>query len=286
MADANSLSSGTPDLDELVAFIGTVVRDWSQKSGRPTHGAALADAVRRKFPDISYAQLGIEKLSDAVARAEAQNLVVRNRSVKHLEVLPALPEPVPGSAREDVAESAQHLREDVWRAFAFVGREAGGVFDRETGQVLPAAPNGESEPERFVAIRSIALPIQQEWMREFLRKKQIDSATAPIDSQFCFRDFPVWLRGIDPALEREWKRIRVQRVISQVRAWALESSVPLAPLLGGTRSKEQSLQRVKTPNGERWLREALIAAANELPIEELEAIAIPLRFVRHALQSR
>ena len=119
--------SGSQSLDALMGLISRVVAERYHEGGLPTNGAYLAEVIRRELPGFSYEQVGLTRLSDAVALAERQGLVVRSRAVKHLEVLPtnvaSLRERgrvLPGCGRALDESVPPHIRPDVWRAFVYV----------------------------------------------------------------------------------------------------------------------------------------------------------------------
>ena len=274
------------ELDHLVRFIATLVANRFKATELATSGAPLAEAVRKEFPDFSYEKFGISKLADAVRAAEAKGLVQRDTSVQHLAVLP--PGVLPRRMSENRLENASppHIRSDIWRAFVYVGAGAGGYFDRNTGRaVSPADRTIPGDSDRFITIQPISLVVQQVWMEEFLRQKSLNNADAPVRDPYCFAKFPAWLRARDPHLEREWKRFRVWRVAQHVRAWASDHSIAPEPFFAVTaaRPELQDPQRVSEDN---LVRQALIAAAKELPLDQLKDISIPIRYTLRLLQGR
>ncbi|HEY7424700.1 MAG TPA: UPF0158 family protein [Gemmataceae bacterium] len=282
-----SNSSKTPQtIDELVTFITSVVIERFSSTGQPTDGAVLAERIRHRFPDFSYGQLGLLKLSDAVDYAERKGLLIRNRSVKHLEIRPRDGERhTPTEA--GVALRIPHIRPDIWRAFVFIAPGQTNYFDQHTGTVIERQASGqEPDQAQHVLIPTIHLAEQQQWMEEFLqRRPHLDSSEAPVQDPYCFAKFPVWLREHGTGLEREWKQFRVQRVIERIRTWAEKNGIDPSGFFSAPLSSQQ-LDRVITTSVsyERAIRAAVIAAARNLSIEQLQEISIPIRYVLQALK--
>jgi len=115
MADSTAQVS----LDTLLDFIAAHTVEHFKNTGRPSHGAVLAEAIRATFPDFSYQQIGLERLSDAIRVAEQRGVVTRHRNVKHLEILPgpkSAPQPR-SNATGSFTPPYPHIRPEVWRAF-------------------------------------------------------------------------------------------------------------------------------------------------------------------------
>jgi len=283
MADAISL--GSPTLDALLEFIALFVADRFRASGVGTNGAFLANAIRGRFPGFSFEQFGIAKLSEAVSLAETRGLVQRDRSVRHLEVLP------PGVGMRSVVRQAPpdrppHIRADIWRAFVYIGQTGARYFDRQAGRVPESTEGGiNQESERYVEIKPIPLNVQQEWMEEFLRSKGLGAHDAPIHDAYCFTKFPIWLEGQDATLEREWKRFRVLRVADWVREWASDHNVAVDQFFAIARPRPE-IEGAERAANERLIREAIIAAVNDLPIEQIKDISIPVRYLLRAIEGR
>ncbi len=273
-------------IDELVAFIASVVTERYSATRQPTDGAALAEIIRHQFPDFSYEQFGLLKLADVVDYAERKGLLIRNRLVKHLEVQPHEVERY-APVEAGVALRIPHVRPDIWRAFVFIAPDQKHFFDRHTGAVIERQALGqEPDPARHVLIPAISLTEQQGWMEEFLqRRPHLDSSDAPVRDPYCLAKFPVWLREHRTAFEREWKQFRVQHVIERIRSWAEKIEIDPSGFFSNPLSPLQLDKLASLPiSYERAIRAAVIAAARNLPLEQLQEISIPIRYVLQALK--
>jgi hypothetical protein len=289
MADPISVS---PLLQSLLDFIVPFILDRYSKTGTGTNGATLADAIRRKFPDRSFEHFGIIKLSEAISIAESKGLLRRDWKAKHLMVFPpgtALPhETRQKSGSPEISfRGGLHIRSDVWRAFVYVGQEAVPFFDRQEGKVVGFANREDAHNGgRHVEIKPIPIASQQQWMGEFLETHKIDSAEAPIHDTYCFTKFPAWLMGHDPSLEREWKRFRVSRVADWIREWSGDHDVPVDQFFETAVPREELTLPESRELDESVLREAIIAAVRELPLEQIAEFAIPVRYLLRAIRGR
>lgn len=280
-----------PTIDELVQFIGTHVAEHHAKTGRRTDGAALAFAIRAKFPGLDYHDLGVSRLADVVLLAERKGQVIRHRDVRHLEVSPS-------SAREmstqledhtTYAQARPRVRSDIWRAFVFVSPDEQHILERATGRLISGSAIGETMPtdfddHRYVRITRISPDLQKEWMRQFVQSRDsLNIDEAPIDVENWWRQFPDWVRKISPDLEQEWRRFRTKQVSTFLRRWAESNEVPSASLFVTTQPRHAPETSIAaTPEDEQAIRRAVIAAISEMPLTELEDLQIPVRYMlRH-----
>jgi hypothetical protein len=284
-------------LDALLQFIASLVVAHFKATGRPSNGAAIADAIRAKFPEFHFNQVGHQRLSDVVRIAEQRGLVLRQRDVKHLELSPGrnsdLSPAVEVTAHYTVPSS--HIRSDIWRAFVFTTRRHPTYLDLNTGQVIPIPTDDETKSaeleadDRFKRIDAIPATTQQQWMEEFIQHRDnIDSSQAPIHVDDWWVKFPAWISGIDVALEKEWNRFRTGKVVDSVRAWGSANHVPSNVLFAAQQRwpRPASNEREKSDRGAKAssevLRRAIFASLNEMSLDELEEVAIPIRYVlRH-----
>jgi hypothetical protein len=291
-------TSSQVSVDGLLAFIASYTVDHFKKTGRRTDGAVLAEAIRTHFPGFSYEQVGLARLSDAVRIAEQRGLVIRHRDVKHLELSPGPDSDLPPGTELTTHTVAPlpHVKPDIWRAFVFVSR--GNVFflDRDSGQVLALREEDRvrhdalEADQQYAKITPIAVGTQQQWMKQFTHGREgLNVDEAPIHAEEWWVEFPAWLRGIDFVLERAWHRFRTAKVLEYLREWASSNNVTLSSLL----SPEDSLRQTRslgpqdsiaetTRTESQRLREAIIAAVGEMPLEQLQDIPIPVRYIiRH-----
>jgi hypothetical protein len=286
MANATSHPAS---VDDLLAFIVSAVEDHYKSSRQPTNGADLAEKIRHAFPTFRYEQLGLLKLSDAIAHGEKKGLLIRNRQVKHLEVLPVGTEESAKSVAAQLGHvGTPHIRPDIWRAFVFVSSSERYCFDKETGNVVNEATVGEAfDDRRFVKIPSLSLKEQQQWMIDFVEAKtDLDHRHAPIQDQYCFTKFPSWLREHQSGLDRAWKQFRVQRVADKVRQWAIANSIDPTIFFSAPLSVRPRFYDEQSSRYEEVLRLAITSAVRDLPMRDLLEISIPIRYVLKALEGR
>jgi hypothetical protein len=284
-----SVARSPASADELIAFIVSVVKDQYDALKQPTDGALLAERVRSRWPDLRFDQFGFVKLADAVAHAESEGLLVRNRRVKHLEVLLAGTEECASSVAAQLGRiGTPHIRPDIWRAFVFVAQGQRYCYDRQTSNVVNESSIGEpADAARFVSIPSLSLDDQRQWMKEFVGSNtKLDPGTAPIEDQYCFTKFPIWLANNDAGLDRAWKQYRVHRVAERIRQWSQANSIDPTMFFSAPIARPATVCQEPGQGHEQAIRNAIIMAARDLPLRELENLAIPLRYVMQALKIR
>ena len=277
-----------PSVDELLEFIkGFAVQQYRERS-RSTHGSVLAEAIRRRYPDFEYEAVGLGRLADAVAKAEERGLVARNRDVAHLEIVPG-----PATGLDDVSASSakhRHLRPEIWRSLIFVTSHERHFIDRESGSVRSIPSDDERSIDTHLAdpnsaeLPRIPADTQLAWVREYIEgEERLDSNDAPLgDTQWWVR-VPEWLRGQGAEFERTWRRERSKRVLSAAIKWAKENSVSESLLFASPRVKQAEVQRGETSE---VTRRALLAALGDMPLHELEELAIPVRYVVRYFRAR
>ena len=285
MADSES----PKDVCELIQFMGSYVRDHLEKTGRRTTGAALADAIRRRFPDFGFDQLGFSRLADAVHRAEKEGALVRHRDVQHLEVSPSEDTPRTPSAHAASAMSS-YVRPDVWRAFVFVTDRFAHFLDRTTGRLVSLMSNekeqlnAQERDPRFIRVEPIAPDAQKDWMRQFLDSQDSLAADdAPINEEEWWIKFPTWLKEQNGEANFAWRRFRSEKIVTFIREWAKENGIVPDSLFSPPRLPTQATPRRKDrPDEDEATRRAIVAAVEEMPVEQLQDLSIPVRYVlRH-----
>lgn len=297
LANSTSLS-----LDTILEFIATFCVQHYQKTGLRTDGAGLADAIRVRFPGFKFSDIGLAKLADAIRIAEQRGLIVRHRDVKHLQISPGpQSQSPPGTEiKANLVNPAPRLRSDVWRAFVFVETGKNFFFNRSTGEVLAISSHDftkcaevEADPE-IVRIRPIPADVQQAWMKEFIHKhSQLSEADAPIYQGQWWINFPNWLRENDTALEREWNQFRSGKIYGQITSWANQNDVDVTmvrsqagPTHGACKPSRSSDRLIRSAEEGDLIKKAIIAALEEMPLEQLENLSIPIRFVIRHFQPR
>jgi hypothetical protein len=292
-------SSPSPSLDDLIAFVGAEVTRQYQRSGQRVNGAALAEAIRARFPDLSYAAVGVERLADVVRAAEERGLLVRHRDVRHLEVSPAgagLAAPSTPPHEGPTGRGDGSVPPDIWQALLFFHPGQTRFFDRETGNVV-GVPESESGVyagnPRYAELRTIPADIQKGWMRQFVAEHPAAAVAAgAIDSDRWYSEFWEHLRAARPDLATAWSSCRARQVIQYVKRWAAENRVPLTYVLSprppaATRRAAGGIPAASHPTVQQGrddeaLRAAVLDALSDMSLDELLTLSLPLRhLVRH-----
>lgn len=286
-------SASPKDVNELLQFMTSFVQDHFEKTGRRTTGARLAEAIRQRFPNFTFGQVGLTRLADAVQRAEKAGGLVRHRDVNHLEVSPSEATPRSASARATSTISS-YVRPDVWRAFVFVTDRDAYFLDRTTGRLVTLMSNNtglveaqERDP-RFVRIESIAPEAQKDWMGQFvLSQESLNVDDAPINEERWWIAFPTWLQEKDPASIFGWRRFRAEKVVTFIREWAKENGILPDSLFSPPRLPAPATGRdPDRPVKDHATRRAIIAAMEDMPFEQLQDLAIPVRYMLRHFRAR
>ena len=217
---ASTVSSG-PTLDQLLQFISGVVLNHFTETQLRTNGAFLAERIRAEFPDFNYQQVGVSRLSEAVAKAEEAGLVVRHRDVKHLELSPGPATGLTKSVASTTSRSyrSQYVRPDIWRAFAFVAPGQRHFLDSITSEIVSTSsdespPTDNDNATRYIPIQPIPVEEQRRWMREYAESKESLSVfDEPINDPKYYLRFPEWIQRVAPELTKDWRQFRTQRIV-------------------------------------------------------------------------
>ncbi len=278
-----------PSVEELIQFISSFVREQFESAGRRTTGAALADAVRKRFPDLSYDQLGLSKLADLVHLAEKAGALVRHRDVQHLEVSPSGATP-----RSSVGLSGptSYVRPELWRAFLFVTGRDVHFLERDTGRLITLSPDQapqvhayDGDP-RFIRITTIAPETQKEWMHDFLRSRSLDVNAAPMNVERWWSAFPEWLRNQGNDYGSAWPRFRAERVVPIIKQWARDNGLLPDLLFSLPSAAPRSKEKAGGGAEDDATRNAVLAAIRELPFEQLQDFAIPVKYLLRHFRAR
>lgn len=270
-------------IDELVKFIAKSVTDLYERSGQRMDGSLLAYTIRSEFPEMDYSQLGLTRLGDAVHIAENLNLVVRNRDVKHLELSPPGATKILKSASESSKmDERRYVRNDIWRAFVFRSRSMT-FLDKETFKLteLPETDLKEiaalKRNSKFIQIDRIPDDEQICWAKQY-----IISST---DSDECSDDEAKNLifaktNNLNATFLRAWKASLSLNVVKYIRTWAAKNNISTNGILTPTKRRSELERFEATSDNDAALRQAIIAAIKEMPLSNLDEIAIPIKYVR------
>lgn len=275
-------------LDALVDFIAQTVSNRFAATGRSTNGTYLAESIRTEDPEFRFEQVGLAKLGDAVRIAETRGKVHRHADVKHLEISPG---PKESTFAINYSTPTFHVLADVWRAFVFFRSEQDRYFfdrlsrkvlkEAECEQLANALPNS-----RFVEIKPIASATQQAWLREFVESHpSLELESAPLNDQRWWSAVPQWFRHQGFDIEKSWNRFRTHHVVEYLREWAEGHDLEPQTFLSTSLSHDQ-VDREFSSADENALRRVLTEAVQELPLDSLGDIAIPVRLIRRYFRAR
>lgn len=284
MTNLMSYTPSTPD--ELAAFISEFVTDNFRRTGRNTDGAFLAGTIKRKFPELTYEKLGVSRFADVIAIAEQKGLISRNRNVQHLEVTPVFHQAI--SDRETNRYLSQRVKPNLWKAFVSSSSTFSCLLNRKNGKFVRVRRSDFQEGESvqmsdkdMVEIVPIPTSTQRSWATEFLavQAQSVPHLDLP-DGDDWWESFQEWLNAQPFVLKRNWAKERTEKVASHIRDWAKKNNIGLEFIFEiptkTTYGKEQS------NNEEDQTRRAIIATLSDMPLEHLEQIEVPIRYMlRH-----
>lgn len=277
-------SSKTPSsIDDLVKFIAKSVGDHYEKSGRRMDGSLLSYIIRSEYPAIDYTRLGLLRLGDAVRIAEKSKLVVRHRDVRHLELSPPdASENAQAAAESSAVDERRYVRNDIWRAFVFRSRSTT-FLDRDS-LTLTEIPE-ENSKEIFklrrtplqCEIERISEDNQIAWAKQFISSSSNTDEISDDDARSL-----LFAKGnkYSVAYIRSWKAFLSSKVIDYIRVWATDNDISTDQILVPTK-KRYDLERFGVrPTDEAKIRRAIIAAIEDMPLSELDEVALPIKYVR------
>lgn len=290
-----AVSGSVVSRDSLVTFIEQFVRDEYARTNRPVGGARLAEAIRYQFqvvnPTLEFGQNWVAAL---VRIAESRGALTRDRSTKHLQVAPAgasvlLAKPV-GSPSKEGAPFPMHVQPDVWRAFVHIDNLSSSYFDKRRSCVLSADEYSASHSADAVRIERIPASEQQSWMSQFISQLGLQRLDAPVNDDRWWLQFPKWLAQQSPELDIEWRKFRTRQVVAKVREWARANGIPEEQVLSPSRPRvapsPSPMADRPIPVRDDALREAMVAAISEMPLEELVRLPIPAHYLLRHLNVR
>lgn len=264
--------------EALVDVIAKAAKTHHARTGRGIDGSSLAAFLKTKYPGLDYVKLGLTKLGDAVRLGEAKRLIKRNSDVKHLEVSPVDVDPTVKPRPPTHQNRVLGVKSELWRA-AVLSPTVVSFLNRETG-ALSGSPSSSND----VQLSPVTEADQLAWLTEFLTSKGIadpdgDKLRSLLHGRIA-DDFGA-------PVERDWKFFRSRKAVEHVRQWAKQNKIPDSLVLisadhGARRRKSTTETSHHHSQDDDARRTAALAAIGELPLEELERIAVPLRYVfRH-----
>jgi hypothetical protein len=264
-------------LKDALEFMREIVNDSFAKKGIPITGAALkvrlirkAEAAGKTFQERA---LGFRNFVEFVL--SDKDLAVERREVGDFSVKPieAGPVELPASRSEltaskliKSASSSPRIREDLW--FAFMSFPKPGFrreYNRETDKVLYPP---DSAPRAGIVIESIAREQQIDWRKEFsgtidagVRESLLQALSAPNP----FREFSIALK-LQPDLLKKWNSFLFSKIHPVISSWAEQNKIPT------------EVWQLARTDGQDSQRRALYRLLDQVPIEELLEITVPLRW--------
>lgn len=256
----------------VLDYVVELVSEHFQAHARSIDGARIAKAIRSRFPSFDPKDLGLGDhwVGELVRQAEADSLIRRDASVRHLAVFPF--GVTPPTTAVDPSDSAWHIEPNLWQALVFVNaREA--HYDPKLRRIAIGPANDAQIP-----VPKIAAATQQEWATEFLGREGLDVSDAPIDAPDWWLAFPAWLREHQPLAENRWKKFRTAHVVHVIRQWAEQNHIPIEDLLSRPTARGKAAA-VADADGEQKVRGAILSVVGELSTDDLLELRIPLREV-------
>ena len=298
------MQSKTPDLqqpknsDELVEAIGRIVRDHYEQSGRPVDGSFLAYLLRQKYPDLDYLKLGMSKLSDAVRIGVEREIVLKNTSVRHLELTPfrnEIPAPrAPGGSAAGTTGSPQYVRPDLWAAIVLSEPSQKTFMRKGSGELIHSPQKDQAEAsagDDLVAVEPISESTQLKWLKEYLNSSNAAPGIDTNQPKAIEKLLRGGIRDFGRGVELGWKIFRSRKVVDQVKRWAVAHGIADAMVLttrdvrAKPKSQSDHVGEARDPARDRF-RRAVLAAVEDLTPEELDGLRLPVRSIRRHFAPR
>jgi hypothetical protein len=181
--------------------------------------------------------------------------------------------------------SIKSLKKPVWTAFVSESTPPPRAIDRLTGAVWLSTSEAPREDGEWLTVDPIPRDRQIDWARAFVDSKSLnneDGLLRSLQLDSWFREFPDRLEAVNSDLRRSWNRERTDRVGEWVIDWCQKHSVP--PRLLFDDRKPPARGNTRSPGGQLRLREALLAAVQDLSTEQLLELRLPAGAIVMALR--
>lgn len=268
-------------LESLLQFVTDVVAAHYAIHLSGLNGAVIAHDILREFTGFTYEKIGCSRFGDLAKLAEQRGLVRRNMAVRHLELLPG--PAVPAVSPSTPPQRFRSIRPEVWRAFVFVSQGSDHYWNRETHHLFWRRSEDNYTPKpNEIPVPSIPTDTQKSWMEDFLSQNpELDKQSAPLSDDRWWEAFPRWLASAAPDKELDWKKFRTRKVLSHITEWARANDVDSERLYASPRGRAWSdqIEPPMSSDREDALRATILSALKHVPMEHLENIAIPLRYL-------
>lgn len=243
-------------------------------------GAALKDR------DLDWTNYGFAKLKDVLFALSATHPISFGPDEKDaLAVWRSGPGISTTARAQDRALSTKSLKKPVWTAFVSESVSPPRAIDRRTGTVWLSTSEPPKENGEWMTVDPIPREKQIDWACAFVESNASDHKDSLLHSlkhEEWFREFPRRLEALSQDLRRSWNRERTDRVGEWVASWCLQHSVSPHLLFDIRTPSSRSTPAV--PEGRDRLREALLAAVQDLSTEQLLELQLPAESLVKALR--
>jgi hypothetical protein len=165
------------------------------------------------------------------------------------------------------------------------------VYNPDADRVEKAT---ETTSERAAVIPRIPASTQKSWIREFCQRY---SAIGPevleevLEQPRWFDAFPQYLKQNRPELTRLWAQERLFRVRTAIERWVEENDLQDARIFDtatvSNPDSDVTVSSAKQSSETMHLsaKQLILRAMADMPIEELEELPIPFKYLRPYIQS-
>ncbi|MGE8547640.1 MAG: hypothetical protein ACN6OC_09415 [Alcaligenes sp.] len=276
--------------DYLDLVVQTVAKNLKPGS-RYITTAALGGLLLKVSPEQSWKTFGKRTLSELLAELESGGKLTRIKTEKgalavSLGDAVSVPPPVA------VIEKFNPLRKSVWNAFVLLSPEGKRFLHRQNGVVRVALDVAPTPADDWIEIPQISVETQKEWAREFLSERHENDANLVVlglDENWHPQAFVQALKQSDETTARLWNQFRSAKVSVIVRDWLEQHSLSheLAFQSGAVPNRARAATERTNENSQvhrsEDVRQVILAALSNLPLEKLLEIPIPAGVMLSAL---
>lgn len=278
------------------------------RKGKQANAAGLKPQLQfRSFGVFSESALGFPNFRSFLREAQSRGFIrLRPALGGDLLVLPAEAAeegPTPDSRSTIQSKQALPIRQELWKAFfnwrpgfKRLYRKASGavyMFPLEPSPIGETAANAavrsewKTAPELFAEIEPIAQEKQVQWMREFTEQLPSGDAKQALTAALATAHPAPFFARLVAALPDApaWKLFRLERVVSEIQAWAdqhdltieLYGRPPESAELPGPRAAIPVSPPVDTIRAIE-LRQRVLRAVEKMSVADLLRIPIPAEY--------
>ncbi|WP_185265508.1 hypothetical protein [Halopseudomonas xiamenensis] len=275
--------------DYLDLVVQTVAKNLKPGS-RYITTAALGGLLLKASPEQSWKAFGKRTLSELLVELESSGKLTRIKTEKDaLAVSLGDAASVPPVA---AIEKFNPLRKPVWDAFVLLSPEGKRFLNRQNGVVRVALDVAPTPADDWIEIPRISVETQKEWAREFLSERLENDANLAVqglDEDWHPQVFVQELKHSDEATAHLWNQFRSAKVSVIVRDWLEQHSLSheLAFQSGARPNRVRAATERTNENYQvhrsEDVRQVILAALSNLPLEKLLEIPIPAGVMLSAL---